>query len=128
MRFNIRLFLISMKKKAMHTTFSSDIAFMSFGICKFCEPRPAKNPRLLNYFQLAHTGYKTMDFISRVIQRFMFRGSFVAFSWSKMALSGSNILIKLELGFFLIYILKLRWGGPRQAVSEAELVNSPSTY
>ena len=39
------------------------LPFMSFEICKFCQPRPAETPRLLNYFQLAHTGNKSMDFI-----------------------------------------------------------------
>ena len=82
---------------------------MSFEICKFCEPRPAKNPRLLNYFQLAHTGYKSMDFISRGIYNVLCFGVVLQpFRGQKMALSGSNILIKLELEFFLNYILKLK--------------------
>ena len=52
-----------------------------------------------------------MDFISRVIYNVLCFGVvLLPFRGQKMALSGSDILIKLDLEFFLSYILKLKLG------------------
>ena len=68
-----------------------------------------KNPRLLNYFQLAHTGYKSTDFIYEWYTTFYVSGSFcslfVVIKWRQACL---NILfLNLKLKFIITSLRSL---------------------
>ena len=75
---------------------------------KFCQPRPAKTQGCEIIFNWHTRVINRRILYPSDIQSFMFRGSFVAFSWSKNGALKFEYFNYIRFRIFFIYILKLK--------------------